>query len=240
MELERRSIERRDFPSVRKGYDPAQVDQHLREIADAVEALLRSRSGPEPTVSSTAAERVQAIVEAAERSAAEIEAAARREAEEARAGLVAEQAGRMDEVKGIATRLRERAETLESELMALVDEARGARGSVGAPPPEPVAAPREVEALAEPEPPAEPSEPEAEPADAEPEPEAEETPAPAVAAVPDKAPEPVGEGGEGARLIALNMALNGAPRDETARYLSENFELDDPDAVLDDAYGRAG
>ena len=30
---------------------------------------------------------------------------------------------------------------------------------------------------------------------------------------------------EGARLIALNMALNGTPRDETDRYLAENFEL---------------
>ena len=34
-------------------------------------------------------------------------------------------------------------------------------------------------------------------------------------------------GAEGARLIALNMALNGTPRDETARYLSQNFDLDD-------------
>ena len=34
-------------------------------------------------------------------------------------------------------------------------------------------------------------------------------------------------GAEGARLIALNMALNGTPRDETARYLSQNFDLAD-------------
>ena len=33
------------------------------------------------------------------------------------------------------------------------------------------------------------------------------------------APGSAGEGSEGARLIALNMALNGTPRDETARYL---------------------
>jgi hypothetical protein len=45
---------------------------------------------------------------------------------------------------------------------------------------------------------------------------------------------------EGARLIALNMALNGTPRDETEQYLSENFELDDPQALLDDVYARAG
>jgi len=45
---------------------------------------------------------------------------------------------------------------------------------------------------------------------------------------------------EGARLIALNMALNGTPREETARYLDENFELDDANALLDDVYARAG
>jgi len=45
---------------------------------------------------------------------------------------------------------------------------------------------------------------------------------------------------EGARLVALNMALNGAPREETDRYLAENFELADRQAVLDDVYARAG
>ena len=47
-------------------------------------------------------------------------------------------------------------------------------------------------------------------------------------------------GAEGARLIALNMALNGTPRDETARYLAQNFELDDQDALLDEVYARVG
>jgi hypothetical protein len=36
------------------------------------------------------------------------------------------------------------------------------------------------------------------------------------------------------------MALNGTPRDETARYLSQNFELDDQDALLDEVYARVG
>jgi len=44
----------------------------------------------------------------------------------------------------------------------------------------------------------------------------------------------------GARLIALNMALSGTPREETARYLAERFELPDADALLDDVYARAG
>jgi DivIVA domain-containing protein len=44
----------------------------------------------------------------------------------------------------------------------------------------------------------------------------------------------------GARLIALNMALSGTPREETAKYLSEHFELGDADGLLDDVYARAG
>jgi hypothetical protein len=44
---------------------------------------------------------------------------------------------------------------------------------------------------------------------------------------------------EGARLLALKMALDGRPRDETAGYLRENFELADPDGLLDEVYARA-
>ncbi|MGH2893678.1 MAG: DivIVA domain-containing protein [Solirubrobacteraceae bacterium] len=51
-------------------------------------------------------------------------------------------------------------------------------------------------------------------------------------------PQPAQKGGdaEGARLIALNMALNGTPREETARYLSENFHLSDAGGLLDEVY----
>ena len=45
---------------------------------------------------------------------------------------------------------------------------------------------------------------------------------------------------EGARVIALNMALGGSSREETASYLAENFELEDPDALLDEVYARVG
>jgi hypothetical protein len=55
---------------------------------------------------------------------------------------------------------------------------------------------------------------------------------PAAAGLPDDS--------EGARLIALNMALNGTPRDETDRYLAENFQLDDRAALLDEVYARVG
>jgi hypothetical protein len=41
---------------------------------------------------------------------------------------------------------------------------------------------------------------------------------------------------EGARLVALNMALNGTARDETDRYLRDNFDLADRDGLLDEVY----
>jgi DivIVA domain-containing protein len=59
----------------------------------------------------------------------------------------------------------------------------------------------------------------------------------------DPAPTPQGAAGagpEGARLVALNMALNGTPREEAARYLADNFQLEDQDAILDDVYSRIG
>jgi hypothetical protein len=41
---------------------------------------------------------------------------------------------------------------------------------------------------------------------------------------------------EAARLIALNMALNGSTREETDRYLRENFELHNRAQLLDEVY----
>ncbi|MBI5103675.1 MAG: DivIVA domain-containing protein [Solirubrobacterales bacterium] len=102
-------------------------------------------------------------------------------------------------------------------------------------PPAPVAA-DEPAAIAEPEPELE----------AEPEPEEPAAVLDEPATVVERAPEPEAEpaaepasgGGdiEGARLVALNMALNGTSRAETDRYLAENFDLSDRDALLDEVY----
>jgi len=92
-----------------------------------------------------------------------------------------------------------------------------------------------AEPVAEPEPEDDP-EPEIDP---EPDP-APEPDAPAVESPPAEAAPPdrrASEGDvEGARLIALNMALNGQSRDETDTYLRENFDLDDRVALLDEVY----
>jgi hypothetical protein len=49
-------------------------------------------------------------------------------------------------------------------------------------------------------------------------------------------PPPMVEQERRARLIALTMAINGASREETARYLEENCDLEDVDALLDSVY----
>ncbi|MCW3040923.1 MAG: DivIVA protein, partial [Solirubrobacterales bacterium] len=41
---------------------------------------------------------------------------------------------------------------------------------------------------------------------------------------------------DGARLIALNMALNGASREETDAYLRDNFDLPDRGALVAEAF----
>jgi hypothetical protein len=41
---------------------------------------------------------------------------------------------------------------------------------------------------------------------------------------------------DGARLVALNMALNGDSRQDTGRYLAENFEIAEPERLLDEVY----
>lgn len=43
-----------------------------------------------------------------------------------------------------------------------------------------------------------------------------------------------------ARLVALNMAANGASRAETARYLSERLGIRERDALLDSVYDSLG
>jgi DivIVA domain-containing protein len=89
--------------------------------------------------------------------------------------------------------------------------------------------------------------PESEPAGQDAKPAAAAQPPAAAADATQPAAEGKGKGpasrdadAEGARLIALNMALNGTPREETGRYLAENFELPDRDALLDEVYARVG
>jgi DivIVA domain-containing protein len=81
-----------------------------------------------------------------------------------------------------------------------------------------------------------PSAPAAVPPEAEPAP-----PLPLPSEEPAAAPEPVqgaGRGGDldGARLVALNMALNGESRDDTERYLAEHFQLAERRRLVEEVY----
>ena len=272
MALERQSIEKKDFPIGRRGYDPDAVDTHLAYLADEIDKLKVSSRRRTETLASAASEQVRAIVEAAENSAAEIQRQAEDEARDIRAEAAdeaqstrrqaTEQAqdyvGKVSESTSV---MLQRLDAMESELSALIESLRtggnrlnadlqllegsleDVRGSV-APrtqfesepePPQPVR--RAPARVAEPEPlPPEPVATEPEPAyaeeyDAGTEAVAEEE------YYEDEAGYAEGEDDtEGARLIALNMALNGTPREETDKYLSENFELNNRAQLLDEVY----
>ena len=242
MPLDRKDIEKKDFPTARRGYAQDAVDAHLRVLADEVEALKKKADAKpaQESMASGASEQVRAIVEAAESSAAGIKAQAELEARTLREDATAEGREHVARVSKVSDALAERVQEMEAELKRLTDGLAAQLGrpeaaAAAATPAEPTvvaAKPDEdddiadhaVDAAAG----AEPSEPEVED---EPEPEVEE-PEPAKAAAAD-------DDSEGARLIALNMALNGTPRDETDRYLSENFDLADREGLLDEVYAKA-
>lgn len=181
MSLDRRSIEKRDFPARLRGYDRTAVDAHLRAIADELETRVA-------TTADAAAEQVRTVLAAAEQSAAQIVAQA--EAEAQRIGSAAGRAGdeTTERVTAAASGALERIEALRGELSMLL-EALGSRPAAVA------------------EQPAEP------------------------AAAADDA---------GARLVALELALNGTPREQAEAVLAEQFTLADRRELLDDVYAAAG
>ena len=250
MALDRQSIERRDFPIGRRGYDPAAVDAHLSELATEVEELRSSARRHTESLASSASEQVRAIVEAAEASATEIMRQAEAEAREIRAEAAQEaQAARADattQARDYVGRVSEstavmlqRLNAMESELGSLIDGLRtgsnrlnadlqllegnfeGVRDAVGpraqftSEPESSVAGPLTGDVAA------------TEPRDAQ-------------SVLDADAGEELPEDVESARLVALNMALNGTSREETDRYLSENFELEDRQRLLEEVYSSVG
>ena len=268
MALDRQSIEKRDFPIGRRGYEPASVDAHLTNVAREFETLQRAASSvpaasseslASASLATIASVQVQAIVEAAETSAAAIEREARenaaqvehdaaREAQRIRDEAVARSQEHVGQVREATALMLQRVDAMDSELSALVDSLRtGANrlsadlsllsGNMG----ELYTAARsagdeEDEALGY-----------------EPDAFAEEDEVEVVAVIEDVYDEPargeptvvhaqptVATGSEddveGARLIALNMALNGQSREETDSYLAQNFDLADRAGLLDEVY----
>jgi hypothetical protein len=56
------------------------------------------------------------------------------------------------------------------------------------------------------------------------------------ASPPAGSPSPQGGDLDGARLVALNMALNGESREDAERYLAENFQLADRGKLINEIY----
>jgi DivIVA domain-containing protein len=252
VELDRQVIERRDFPIVRRGYDPASVDAHLRALAADVEELRREASSRgHESLASAAGTQVQGILEAAQATAETIEREAAEDARQAREAANADalrtreeaivrsqehvaavtqatemllaRVGTMDtETQTLVESLRSGASQLAGDLAsvktnmsALYDAAAGRTGEAAGEPAgahngddrTPVGAPA------------------AEPLD----------PRPSQPAEPP-APAPSSGDLDGARLVALNMALNGDSRDDAGRYLTENFDVPDRERLLDEVY----
>jgi DivIVA domain-containing protein len=231
--LDRQSIARRDFPTNRRGYDPAAVDAHLQAVADEVVALER-RASSAPPLSAQAGTQVAAIIEAAERSAEEIRAGAERESAEriAHATTAADELRarieRLDEeITALVAGLRDGARRLHDELAAAQVRAGDLAGRGVEPTPEAPVAQTPVGAPV-PAPDAE---------EAAPIQPAGEVVEPAASLPPTGAD---GDDTEAARIVALNMALSGDAREAVDRYLAEHYELDDREALLDEVYAAAG
>ena len=253
MEFDRQAIERRDFPIARRGYDPTEVDAHLRALGAEFEQLQRHalNGGADVSVASTAGVQVQSILEAAESAAAEIERQALdsarqvrenadREAEATREQAIEQARAHVAAVSSVAAMLLERVGSMDGEVSALIESLRAgagrlavdlsavengmgelydaASGRAGAA--------EEAQATAFE---AQLQEASIAPAPAPPVPELPEyEQAPAQEAAPGDV--------DGARLIALNMALNGESRADTERYLAENFQLPDRTKLVDEVY----
>jgi DivIVA domain-containing protein len=133
--LERQTIEKKDFPIGRRGYDPEAVDTHLQSLADEIEELKRSARRRTETLASSASEQVRSIVEAAETSAADIQRQAEDEAREIRAEATEEAKTTRDQAASQAREyvgkvsestavMLQRLDAMESELGALVEALR--------------------------------------------------------------------------------------------------------------------
>jgi len=265
VDLERQAIERRDFPISRRGYDASAVDAHLRALAVEVEELQRRAvsGGVEMSLASSAGAQVQSIIEAAQATAADMERqasesarqvreAADRDAELTRQEAIEKARAHVTSVAQVAASLLERVGGMDGEARALVESLRAGAsrlaGDLAAVESSMVelydaAAGRGAPAAVPPPPPPAQSAFDAELAgamgEAAPAPEVQLAPEPPASSPgPAAAPAPPADTGDidGARLIALNMALNGESRADTERYLTDNFQLPDHATLIDEVY----
>ncbi len=254
VQLDRESIERSDFPLVRRGYDPAAVGAHLQALAAAAQELSQRAAsvGAEPSLGTAAATRVRGILEAAQTTAAEIEREAQRDAQRTReeaAGELERARAHVETLARAAAALLTQVQSLDGEVSALARSLRAENASQGetshggishedTPQPAPAA-----EEERETSPALVPAAEELSAAEEEPETSPALVPAAEELSAAEAEPEAVPQRAEdldGARLVALNMALSGEPREQTDRYLADSFQLSDRAKLLDEVYAAVG
>jgi DivIVA domain-containing protein len=250
--LDRQSIERKDFPIGRRGYDPDAVDAHLSALAAEIDDLKRSSRRRHESLAAAASEQVRSIVEAAETSAAEIQRQAEAEAGEIRSEANTEARATREHATSQAREyvgnvnqstntMLERLEAMQAELSTLFDALRTGGNRLNADLQLLETNLEEVRDAVQPRPRFEPESPAPRPVAREVAPAPHDDHA-VVETEPAKdqgdalAQHEASEDTEGARLAALNMALNNTPREETERYLAEHFRLSDLRGLLDDVY----
>jgi cell division septum initiation protein DivIVA len=267
VDLDRETITGRTFTSATDGYHRQEVDDHLSAIVRALEA--QATDGlvhDERSILGGARESAAALREAVEQDAREIAEAAQRDAQATRARAAEEAGSRVAATRAAVKSLLERAEALGVGVEETQAQVRGAADALAGRLEEDVApyldtlrqrgqtlgaeldlmgsgfaggtvsaASRrtnvgtglgegdldeaaDVLAVAE------------EPAAGEP------APPPLTPAATSGG----GGAGERARLMALDMAVKGRPREEAERRLREELGLDDPAGVLDEVYARPG
>lgn len=298
--MKREQILRSDFPSVRKGWDPAAVEAHLHEVADASPEMSRG-AGAVPSLADATGERVRGVIAAAEEAAAQIELEARTasesllsEAREESDGILAaartesdrlvtaareEANARVEEARDAVENLIAQAGELRTRVGTLGEHLAGSIGSTAtaAEVPGPVIVPEPTpptfpEPMPDPVPEPMPD-PVPEPTPPGPAPDLPDAPEP-MPPVPEPAPAPPAAAANGtstddliaqlraapasqpangssaaapdpdlgaARLVAMNMTLDGASREEIATELGADFgDVPDLDVLLDEVFARAG
>jgi outer membrane biosynthesis protein TonB len=173
------------------------------------------------------AEQVREIVAQAERTAAQIIRDAERDAERIRAAAESESEGQLALVRGALAELQSKLGTTQAAPAAEVEP-----GPVTVPEPEPPLIPEPA-----PDPVPEPF-PEPVP---EPTPPPDEGTPPQAAAFEALAAAAAGRPSDttGARLVAMNMALDGASREAIEGHLAETYALEDVGAIVDDVLALA-
>ena len=206
---------RKDFPSSRRGYDPSAVDAYLERLEEKLQKESEREKAP---MAASISEQVRSILAAAEATAAELRSDAQQAADQMRSTAAAESRQQV-------TRVSDSSSTLLSELASLRERTQGLLEEIetnSSALKDGLLSLREDVSTFRGQ------------AASDSEPAAAKTQA-------------AGDNFEKARAVldearaeALQMARDGAPRDEISRHLDENYELPNREQLVSEVIQKAG